>query len=226
MKSRLFDIRDEVCLRVGGFKHGQVLRDIDGEELHVIGVLFENDKFRFSVHGSANNAALRLPAQHCRLLRGLGNACVIGYREVQELRQYGPPREPLLPTFSFPHGTIRQSRVVKFDIRDEVCLKVGGFRHGDVITMKNRSSKTEVPDGTVIGVRADDDDGRAKLWCQAKGRKGAGLYDGLAEDAGWARGIFKVVGHVEVEEVPEDGFQATEDDPAELIQQLEQCKQQ
>jgi len=34
----MFDIRDEVCLRVGGFKHGQVVRDSSGGELIVIGV--------------------------------------------------------------------------------------------------------------------------------------------------------------------------------------------
>mmetsp|Transcript_55092 Transcript_55092/g.172733 ORF Transcript_55092/g.172733 Transcript_55092/m.172733 type:complete len:568 (+) Transcript_55092:77-1780(+) len=33
-----FDIRDEVCLKVGGFKHGQVVRDASGGELIVIGV--------------------------------------------------------------------------------------------------------------------------------------------------------------------------------------------
>jgi hypothetical protein len=33
-----FDIRDEVCLQVGGFRHGQVVRDRDGNEFMVVGV--------------------------------------------------------------------------------------------------------------------------------------------------------------------------------------------
>ena len=33
----LFDAREEVCLRVGGFKHGQVVRDNCGHEFAVIG---------------------------------------------------------------------------------------------------------------------------------------------------------------------------------------------
>jgi len=33
----LFDVRDEVCVRVGGFKHGQIVRDNCGHEFAVIG---------------------------------------------------------------------------------------------------------------------------------------------------------------------------------------------
>mmetsp|Transcript_27208 Transcript_27208/g.47191 ORF Transcript_27208/g.47191 Transcript_27208/m.47191 type:complete len:1295 (-) Transcript_27208:200-4084(-) len=33
-----FDIRDEICMEVGGFKHGQIVRDRNGGELVVVGV--------------------------------------------------------------------------------------------------------------------------------------------------------------------------------------------
>jgi hypothetical protein len=33
-----FDVRDEVCLQVGGFRHGQMVRDRDGNEFMVVGV--------------------------------------------------------------------------------------------------------------------------------------------------------------------------------------------
>merc|ERR1719171_2318345 len=37
-KESFFDIRDEVCERIGGFRHGQIVEDADGDQSKVVGV--------------------------------------------------------------------------------------------------------------------------------------------------------------------------------------------
>ena len=36
-----FDIREEICLEVGGFRHGDVVEDPDGDRYVVVGVTLE-----------------------------------------------------------------------------------------------------------------------------------------------------------------------------------------
>mmetsp|Transcript_49064 Transcript_49064/g.116751 ORF Transcript_49064/g.116751 Transcript_49064/m.116751 type:complete len:1024 (+) Transcript_49064:68-3139(+) len=226
----LFDVREDTCLRVGGFKHGQLLKDIDGEELHVIGVrLDKRGKPRFFVHGQRDGTALALRSEHLQALQGRGDGCVIGSRPVQTFKAYGPMLEPLQPTFSYPVGVRFAHKVGNFDIRDEVCLSVGGFRHGDVIELEKpaRHTSDKVPEMTVIGVLVDTEDGRAKLWThiQIPTAQGAGLCPDVCEDAAWARRLFKVVRHVLVEEVSEEEFQSRKG--SEGVEALvEGCKQQ
>jgi len=58
-----------------------------------------------------------------------------------------------------------------FDIRDEICEKVGGFRHGNVV---------RTPEGReciVIGVRQDPDDETVAMWFHPKDMAGAGVFD-------------------------------------------------
>jgi len=94
-------------------------------------------------------------------------------------------------TFSFPVGT-RFARPGLFDIRDEICFAVGGFRHGQVV---------EDNDGdraVVVGVRCEEDwEATPNLWFKCDGNEGAGLYN----DYHLVRKDFKVLGRRELQEV-------------------------
>ena len=61
-----------------------------------------------------------------------------------------------------------------FDIREDVCIAVGGFRHGQVVEDGERRRFT------VIGVHQCVGDGAVSLWFEPHGRAGAGTFD--AED--------------------------------------------
>lgn len=86
-----------------------------------------------------------------------------------------------------------------FDIRDEICEKVGGFKHGDVV--RTPSGKECV----VIGVRKDPSDDTIALWFHPKGMPGAGVFDlgGCSEP--WHPSL-ELIGQEFVEEVEPDNF--------------------
>merc|ERR1719456_1927265 len=150
-----FDVRDAVCLAAGGFKHGQVLEDADGELrlwVHVdgawgAGVVKEYDEWRRT-------------------------AKVVGRKQVipAPLRRW--PKDfgrNLRRSFSFPCGMKPNSPVEYFDVRDETCRDVGGFVHGQVV---------RDPDGdelTAIGVKMSG--GQPRLFFLLAGAPGAGTID-------------------------------------------------
>ena len=92
-------------------------------------------------------------------------------------------------TFSFPMGT-HFLKPGLFDIRDDVCLGVGGFLHGQVI---------EDDDGdraVAVGVRPDGA-GVPKLWFKCDGNEGAGVYPAYH----LVQKDFKLVGSRKLQEV-------------------------
>ena len=115
-------------------------------------------------------------------------------------------------TFSFPVGTCF-ARPGLFDIRDEICLAAGGFRHGQVV---------EDNDGdraVVVGVRCEEDwEATPNLWFKCDGNEGAGLYN----DYHLVRKEFKVLGSRELQEVlPSDPmFQNQDPKKRGILQEL------
>jgi len=75
------------------------------------------------------------------------------------------------PTFCYAGNLDKQPPMAVFDIRDEVCLGVGGFKHGQVVRDANGGELI------VIGAKAAAD-GALRLWFQPKdlGRAGAGAF--------------------------------------------------
>ena len=71
------------------------------------------------------------------------------------------PVSSWLPTFGFAADDSEDPAYARHDVRDEVCLRVGGFRHGEVVL------DSEDRELVVIGVRSD---GEERLFCQPAGR--------------------------------------------------------
>lgn len=199
-----FDIRDEVCLAVGGFRHGQVIEDHDGDRAVVVGVRCFDDseatpKLWFKCDG--NEGAGIYDDYH--LVRK--EFKVLGSRQLQEVLPSDPmfqgqDRKRRMTRKIFKellergvHGLLEPERDVPmdedfefdynfrylqkslepafFDIRDEACMPVGGFRHGDVVECPGFMDPS-----VVIGVRPDRQ-GRARLWMHMEGSPGAGLFE-------------------------------------------------
>ena len=198
----LFDIRDEVCLAVGGFRHGQEIEDHEGDRAVVVGVRCEEDseptpKLWFKWDGSVG--AVMYSKYH--LVRKQFK--VLGSRELNEVLPSDPmfqnqdtkkrgmkgivkellqglhgllEREhdvPIDEDFEFDYSFRYLQKSLEpamFDIRDEACMPVGGFRHGDVVECPLTDPSV------VIGVRPDRQ-GRARLWMHVEGSPGAGLFE-------------------------------------------------
>ena len=205
-KPGLFDIRDEVCMAVGGFRHGQLIEDHDGDRAVVVGVRCSEDseedseaipKLWFKCDG--NEGAGIYDDYH--LVRKEFKA--LGSRELQEVLPSDPmyqnqdtkkrgifkellrglhgllEREHDEPTdidqdfeFDYNFRYLQKSLEAEyFDIRDEACMPVGGFRHGDVVECPGLMDPS-----VVIGVRPDRQ-GKARLWMHMDGAPGAGLFE-------------------------------------------------
>lgn len=184
-----FDVRPEVCKRVGGFEHGQVVRSPDGDENIVVGVLPDprSGQPRLWFHDDTAFGAFQFG--HYELVRPLLR--VVGTRKL-EPRGPRPQRLPegfvesLQPTFRYPYG-LEGSGTAHFDIRDDVCLAVGGFAHGQVV--RTRSGQEML----VVGVRANNAD-KPQLWFRPRDCRGAGVLPFLSEDPELAGRTLEAVG--------------------------------
>lgn len=78
----------------------------------------------------------------------------------------------LKPTFGYAGDLEEHSFFARFDIRDKMCIKVGGFKHGQVVQDRNGCELV------VVGVR--NVEGAPRLWFHPKslGRPGAGAFRG------------------------------------------------
>merc|ERR1719265_70462 len=85
-------------------------------------------------------------------------------------------------TFPFPIGLRAPAVVAHFDVRDEVCLRVGGFRHGQAVLDSDGMK------AVAVGVR----DGRMWFWYEKAW--GASTPKNYAE---W-RGAARVAGSVKL----------------------------
>ena len=104
--------------------------------------------------------------------RGIFKELLRGLHGLLE-REHDEPMDEEYEDFEFDYNFRYLQKSLEpamFDIRDEACMPVGGFRHGDVV---------ECPDLTdpsvVIGVRPDRQ-GRARLWMHVEGSPGAGVF--------------------------------------------------
>ena len=134
----LFDIRDEVCMAVGGYRHGDVVSHLGGEhESVVIGVRPDNEgKPNLWMHSEGELGADIF--QEMSLLRMTSE--VVRRQSVAEFEDVEQDFSPgfvagLECTFNYPEGVQGRTRRGVFDIRDEVCLQVGGFKHGDRVKL-------------------------------------------------------------------------------------------
>jgi len=82
----------------------------------------------------------------------------------------GKKADTLNPTFGYAGGLEENPCFAMYDIRDDICMKVGGFKHGEVV--QDRSGGELV----VVGVR--EVEGARRLWFHPKslGRPGAGAF--------------------------------------------------
>ncbi|CAK9029516.1 E3 ubiquitin-protein ligase hecd-1 [Durusdinium trenchii] len=167
-----FDVRDEVCVKVGGFKHGQLVKVADKVAV-VIGVRLMRGipKLFFHLDGKPGSGTFDdLSTQQIVL---------VGTRKVEETADDFLEEPALSPevealagklecTFSFPLGN-PFSKPARFDIRDNVCRAVGGFCHGQVV------SDGDGDKAVVVGVKKSD--GRPRLFFRAEGNRGAGRFN-------------------------------------------------
>ena len=199
-KPGLFDIRDEVCLAVGGFRHGQIIEDHDGDRAVVVGVRCSEATPQLWFKCDGNEGAGIYDDYH--LVRK--DFKVLGSRELKEVlpsdpmfqnqdtkkrgifkellrglhglleREHDEPMDEEYEDFEFDYNFRYLQKSLEpamFDIRDEACMPVGGFRHGDVVECPGLMRPS-----VVIGVRPDRQ-GRARLWMHMEGAPGAGLFE-------------------------------------------------
>jgi hypothetical protein len=159
-----FDTRDDVCEAAGGFRHGDVVRDPDGDAMVCVGVREEagRPQLFFSRRGSRECGLLDNLDQLRPFLRAEGSVAL------------APEAGGLDCTFAYPTGS-RRTTLELYDIRDEVCLRVGGFKHGQVLR------DVDGDESVVIGVRAVD--GVDTLFLHFDGLWGASR---VKDHAAWA----------------------------------------
>lgn len=80
----------------------------------------------------------------------------------------------LRPTFGYAGSLDVHPPFAKFDIRDHICLQVGGLRHGQAVRVRSGAEML------VVGVR--EVEGMPRLWFQPKnlGRPGAATFGGTS----------------------------------------------
>ncbi|OLP88849.1 Pentatricopeptide repeat-containing protein, chloroplastic [Symbiodinium microadriaticum] len=155
-----FDIRDEACRR-HGYLHGDVVITENGRVSTAIGVY--DDMLWFHVEGS-DGAGIWVN----EALKKIGRTTVrLGAsKEAPTLAS-----EWLNLDFLYTAGvTVSSAEVVPFDIRDEICMSVGGFKHGQVLEVPGIRKPV-----VTIGVRRDRF--CMALWFHVKGSPGAGRFE-------------------------------------------------
>jgi len=186
----LFDIRPEVCRQVGGFEHGEVVREPNGDESVVVGVLPDPTTGRPALWFCCDKHHGAWQFGHYGLMKMILTS--VGRKQLEQapaaiVRTFPPEFVGSLKlTFSFPCGLVQPVPKL-FDIREEVCLEVGGFRHGQIV-------RTSVDDEmVVVGVRPDDF-GRPSLWYLPRGADGAGIIDQVSSSPEDARRVLRIAG--------------------------------
>lgn len=115
----------------------------------------------------------------------------------------------LNPTFGYAGSLDENPPFAKFDIREHICMRVGGFKHGQLV--RNRKGAELVVIGVKVGA-----DGEPRLWLQPQslGRPGAGAY----RAAGAAQMRLKAVedqGFQQLVEMKAEDFDGGEDSDGE-----------
>ena len=187
------DVREEICQALGGQNHGQRVRTPTGNEAVAIGVApcrHDSDSPQLFFHlddaegagifdGSDTGKFKRLTRQKVREL---------ALQPSTDNDELDALTKEVNPTFQYVIGakSFSFARLGRFDIRDSICLKVGGLKHGQVVY--NPVVDTATKQGVVIGVKLEDE--LPKLFVHLDGKPGAGCL----EDHERHRHGFQVVG--------------------------------
>ena len=148
-----FDVDDETCARFG-FKHGDVVITPEGVVSTAIGV--HKGRLWFHVEGS-DGAGL----WENTTLKKVGHTRVqAGHSEAPSLKS-----DWLVSDFCYTAG-LENTALAFFDTRDEICMQVAGFKHGDVLQLNG------IPHAVTIGVKRQDDSGHLFPWFRVKGTRG------------------------------------------------------
>merc|ERR1719210_1993494 len=73
-------------------------------------------------------------------------------------------KKDLMATFGYPIGMSKRLSYARFDIRDEVCRRVSGFKHGQVVRDNSDGDREFI----VVGVKPDFKTGKELIWVQAR----------------------------------------------------------
>jgi len=162
----------------------------------------------FSWHQSFGPAAAPKPAREVR-------------EELErELSRKPPGRQQphqggggFVPTFAYAAGTYKNQRFAKFDARDEACVRVGGFRHGQVL----RDSGGH--EFAVVGVRPQK--GAMRLWLQplTLGKPGSFAYEGHPAESLRTTGATQRLCETSIRD-----YDAAEDSDEEDLQLCGECR--
>ena len=150
----------EACRR-HGYLHGDVVITENGRVFTAIGIY--DDMLWFHVEGS-DGAGI----WENQTLKNIGRTTV----------RPGPSKEaPTISSewlkldFLYTAGvTVSSAEIVPFDIRDEICMSVGGFKHGQVLEVPGIRKPV-----VTIGVRRNSL--CVALWFHVKGSPGAGIFE-------------------------------------------------
>ena len=154
----LFDARDEACLKVDKFTHGQVIEDAYGDSYTVVGVQKDSEDGSIGLWAQKDgeDCARLLPWKPSEMW------CSKGKVQLLQVECLTAPAK-LNNSFTYPAGE-EESRPEMFDAS---LAAVGHFgcKHGDmVVTDRGKVA-------TVIGVK--EWDGEPWLWCHVEGNEGA-----------------------------------------------------
>ncbi len=188
-----FDVREEICQALGGQTHGQRVQTPTKNQAVAIGVApldEHSDKTQFFFHldGAEGAGIFDDLGVDTRKFKKLGR------QKVRELAQTPSTDnvelhaliKEVTPTFQYVTGanSFAFTKLDRFDIRDSICLKVGGLKHGQVVYHPGVASATK--QGVVIGVKVVHE--LPKLFFHWDGKPGAGCFEDHQ------RHKFKVVG--------------------------------
>ena len=153
-----FDVRDDICLKVGNFKHGQIIENAYADTYTVVGVQQDNRQGTVGLWAQkdGHGFATLLPWRPSEMWCNKGKRCL---QEARDLT----PETSLESTFTYPAGE-EKSVPEKFDVT-ALAISHFGFKHGEMVLTEH--SKL----ATVIGVRKFD--GELCLWCHTEGDEGA-----------------------------------------------------
>jgi len=157
-----FDIRSSICQAIGGYDHGDVVEDYEGNRATAIGVALVEDLPEMFFHCVGKPGA----GIYSNYEDLKGFFTFHSSTKVQEAFRNDPrflldSYDGVNFKFDFQFiiekgGEIMEAR---FDIRDEVCRAVAGFRHGEVVRDQDGSELT------VLGVLDQAENfGSRRLW--------------------------------------------------------------
>lgn len=185
-----FDVREEICQALGGQNHGQRVQAPTGDQAVAIGVApcDDSDRTQLFFHldqqegagifdGSDTGKFKRLTRQKVRELALRPSTDNVELHAL--IKEVTPTFQYVTAAKSFAFASLD-----RFDIRDSICQKVGGLKHGQVVYHPGVNTATK--QGVVIGVQVVHE--LPKLFFHWDGKPGAGCL----EDHG--RHTFQVVG--------------------------------